>query len=113
LNFRAHFVQIELSYSSRAGECRSSLSLSSKSEKGKVEAVEAWKHKDRKTSSLFGSDRRRSTGSVFEKSQKESELTKLRRDSSLSSLWNRLRWRSYRTKVEEQRFLHRGRESAT
>jgi hypothetical protein len=50
---------------------------------------------------------------VFEKSQKESELTKLRRDSSLSSLRNQLRWRSYKTEVEEQRFPHRGRESAT
>jgi hypothetical protein len=39
LNLCSHFVQSGVSYSSRAGECRSNSNLSSKSEKGEVEAV--------------------------------------------------------------------------
>jgi hypothetical protein len=39
LNFHSTLLRVELSHSSRAGECRSSLNLSSKSEGKKVEAV--------------------------------------------------------------------------
>jgi hypothetical protein len=39
VNFHSVLLRVELSYSSRAGECRSSLNLSSKSEGKKVEAV--------------------------------------------------------------------------
>jgi hypothetical protein len=39
VNFHSVLLRVELSYSSLAGECRSSLNLSSKSEGKKVEAV--------------------------------------------------------------------------
>jgi hypothetical protein len=61
------------------------LSLSSKSEKGRsklVASVKAQGPEDFNTFEVLKKD----TGSVFEEIPEGSELTKLRRDSSLSSL---------------------------
>ena len=46
--------RFELSYSSRAGECRSSLSLSSKSEKWEVEVVASVNAQGSKDFNIFG-----------------------------------------------------------
>jgi hypothetical protein len=48
LNLCSHFAGVGSSYSSRAGECRSKLSLSSKSEKERVETLQVRVHRAQK-----------------------------------------------------------------
>jgi hypothetical protein len=85
LNLCSHFVQSGVSYSSRAGECRSNSNLSSKSEKGEVEAVASVDVQGSEDFNTFGILKAEHRERIRRTSEGE-RRTKLRRDSSFVSL---------------------------